>query len=404
MVFEEAISFDNLYSGLLSSQKGVIWKASVSGYSLNGLKNTYKLRQEILNGTYRISQYGEFLITEPKVREVLATRIKDRQFQHSLSDNILYPALTRTFIRDNCACQKGKGVFDALERVLKQLRSYAVNHKNEGYVLQCDIHKFFPSTVHDVTCDNLNNYDLDAKTRYHVVCVIKSFIEPKIANVLHEHGVDRSLSYKYAHELTLEHVYGDDKTHIHALLNFEQQRALRNLFKTDICGIGLGSQISQLTELALLNSLDYYIKEQLHIKVYERYMDDFILVHSDKEYLKYCLKKIEEFLYVKHLTLNPKTHIFKLKQGLTFLKWRYLITGTGKVIMRKRRENITKQRAKMRKLKKLLDEGRRSIEDIRENFRCWQAGIHYFGCFNLVMKMRRYYYGLFKEVAPRWKN
>ena len=108
MVFEEAISFGNLYSGLLSSQKGVIWKASVSGYSLNGLKNTYKLRQEILNGTYRISQYGEFLITEPKVREVLATRIKDRQFQHSLSDNILYPALTRTFIRDNCACQKEK--------------------------------------------------------------------------------------------------------------------------------------------------------------------------------------------------------------------------------------------------------------------------------------------------------
>ena len=119
MNFDEAISFENLYKGLLKSQKNVMWKDSVAGYSLNGLKNTYKLRQELLNGTYRISQYASFKIKEPKERDVLATRIRDRQFQHALSDNVIYPSLTKTFIRDNCACQKGRGTFDSLERLRK---------------------------------------------------------------------------------------------------------------------------------------------------------------------------------------------------------------------------------------------------------------------------------------------
>lgn len=50
-------------------------------------------------------------------------------------------------------------------------------------------------------------------------------------------------------------------------------------------GLGLGSQISQIMELLVLNDLDHFIKERLHIKHYIRYMDDFILIHSDKCYL-----------------------------------------------------------------------------------------------------------------------
>lgn len=50
-------------------------------------------------------------------------------------------------------------------------------------------------------------------------------------------------------------------------------------------GLGLGSQISQIMELLVLNDLDHYIKERLKIKYYIRYMDDFILIHPDKEYL-----------------------------------------------------------------------------------------------------------------------
>ena len=119
-----------------------------------------KLRNELINKTIRTGNFYKFDICERgKIRHIQSVGIKERVLQKCLCDNYLVPMLSKNLIYDNSACQKGKGVFDAVERVLKQLRSYAVNHKNEGYVLQCDIHKFFPSTVHDVTCDNLNNYD-----------------------------------------------------------------------------------------------------------------------------------------------------------------------------------------------------------------------------------------------------
>ena len=96
-------------------------------------------------------------------------------------------------------------------------------------------------------------------------------------------------------------------------------------FEGDI-GIGLGSQISQLLELAVLDDLDHFIKERLHIKYYLRYMDDFILIHEDKAYLQYCRKEIEKELTKIHLKLNRKTSLYPLKQGVKFLQWRFIFT------------------------------------------------------------------------------
>ena len=93
--YEHAISFQELYKGLQKSQRNVMWKDSVAGYSINALKNTYKLRQSLLNGTYKMSQYQRFKIYEPKKRDILATRIQDRQYQRSICDNILYPQTTK---------------------------------------------------------------------------------------------------------------------------------------------------------------------------------------------------------------------------------------------------------------------------------------------------------------------
>ena len=55
-------------------------------------------------------------------------------------------------------------------------------------------------------------------------------------------------------------------------------------------GMGLGSQITQLIQLAVLDKLDHYIKEELKIKYFVRYMDDLVLIHNDKEYLKKSIR------------------------------------------------------------------------------------------------------------------
>ena len=83
--------------------------------------------------------------------------------------------------------------------------------------------------------------------------------------------------------------------------------------------MGLGSQITQLTQLAVLNKMDHLIKERLGIKQYIRYMDDFILIHKDKDYLKYCLAEINAHVASLGLKLSTRKHRYFLETGVKFL-------------------------------------------------------------------------------------
>ena len=79
-------------------------------------------------------------------------------------------------------------------------------------------------------------------------------------------------------------------------------------------------------------------KEELKIKYYVRYQDDFILFHHDKEYLKFCLDRIKVFLVKEKLELNNKARIYKGANNITFLG-------------RNRYNKSVKYREKKRKLK-----------------------------------------------------
>lgn len=76
---------------------------------------------------------------------------------------------------------------------------------------------------------------------------------------------------------------------------------------------------SQILAIYYLNDLDHFIKEELKIKYYCRYQDDGGLYHHSKDYLKYCLKRIEEFLENEKLVLNKKTRIYKNTNNFIFL-------------------------------------------------------------------------------------
>lgn len=292
--YDQAISFGELYKGLKKSCRNVRWKDSVVGYETNGLRNTFKLSKALHDGTYRISKYQIFQIHEPKERTIVASRIVDRQFQRSLCECGLYDDITEHFIRDNVACQKGKGTDDALNRLKIHLHRYYRKYGHDGWVLKCDVHHYFPETRHDIVKKAVQKYVSDPRAAKAVCDVIDSF-------------------------------EGD-------------------------VGIGLGSQISQLIELLLLNDLDHYIKERLHIKYYIRYMDDFVLIHQDKEYLKYCWREIDKWLTARSLHLNEKTEIQPLRHGIIFLKWRFVLTETGKVLMLMKPEKLSKQRHRLKKL------------------------------------------------------
>lgn len=299
--YENACTFESLYRALKRCCRNVRWKDSVVGYEANGLKNTLELSESLQNGKYKISKYQEFTIHEPKERKILASRLVDRQFQRSLCDSGLYRDITEHLIRDNVACQNGRGVDDALNRMKVHLRRYYSRYGTDGWVLKCDIHHFFPETDHEVAKAAVRKYVSDSMAAEAVCDVIDSF------------GGDR--------------------------------------------GMGLGSQISQLIELLVLNDLDHYIKERLQIKCYIRYMDDFILIHHDKEYLQKCLAVIRREVEKLGFKLNTKTQLHSLQQGIQFLQWKFVLTDKGKVLMLMNSAKLTKQRRRLKKLWKREQEG-----------------------------------------------
>lgn len=340
--YDQAISFGELYKGLQKSGRNVMWKDSVATYSANALKNTYKLRQSLLNGKYRIDPYQRFTIHEPKEREIIATRIKDRQFQRSLCDNVLYPQITRSFIRDNCACQRGKGVDDALNRMDTHLRRYYRKHGADGWVLKCDIRHYFAETRHEDAKAALRKRVTDDAAYARAAEIIDSFCGEK--------------------------------------------------------GIGLGSQVSQLVELAMLDDFDHWVKERLRMKHYIRYMDDFILIHADKAFLEDCLRQIAQRLAAFGLELNAKTHIHPLKQGVMFLKWRFILTDSSKVVRRMSKQSIAKERRKLKKMRAKVLEGKCTMEDARANLQSWEANAKRGNTHGIVKQMENYFDKLFGEV------
>ena len=90
---------------------------------------------------------------------------------------------------------------------------------------------------------------------------------------------------------------------------------------------------SQIFGILYLSELDHFIKEELHIKYHLRYMDDIILIHNDKKYLKYCLGEIIKVLNKYKLEVNSKkTCIKSIKSGLDVLGFRFYIKNNKTIV------------------------------------------------------------------------
>ena len=343
LIKEKVCSFEELYKAMYKCKKDVMWKDSVAGYVKNGLMNCLHLSDQLLDGTYKIDKYSYFTIHEPKTRDIVSTRMKDRVFQRSLCDNYLYREMTKGLIYDNVACQTGKGTLFGMNRLNCHLRKFYREHGTDGYVLQSDIKNYFGSTRHEVAKEVVNKRIDNTWVLEHVYKIIESF------------GTDENPNM----------------------------------------GMGLGSQVTQLIQLAVLDDLDHFIKEELKIKQYIRYMDDFILIHNDKEYLKYCKEQIEIRLEQIHLKSNQKkTQIYPVSRGIKFLGFRFILTPKGKVIRKLNKDNISKERRKLRKQRNLVRKGALTRNEVDACFVSWKAHAKKGNTHNLIKKMDEYYKSL----------
>ena len=96
----------------------------------------------------------------------------------------------------------------------------------------------------------------------------------------------------------------------------------KSLFHSPInCGLPIGNLTSQVFANFYMNTLDHYVKHNLGLRFYGRYVDDFVIVHPNKEYLKELIPKLSTFLYsTLQLTLHPKKiHLQHYKKGVKFI-------------------------------------------------------------------------------------
>jgi hypothetical protein len=92
-------------------------------------------------------------------------------------------------------------------------------------------------------------------------------------------------------------------------------------FSPHDCGLPIGNLTSQVFANFYMHALDAFIKKELGVQYYGRYVDDFILVHRDKEYLKSLIPRISNFLRTRlQLTLHPqKIYLQHYSKGVKFL-------------------------------------------------------------------------------------
>ena len=361
MTFEEMCQFGVLYQAYKRARLGKRKKASTAQYEANAIMLTERLSHILQTKEYRPRKFEVFYVREPKNRRGQAPAFVDKVVQHALVDEILYAAITRSFIRDSHASQIGKGMHTGQDRLGQHMQDYFRKRKGrdeaarrtaglpprpppewdyaEGWVLKADVRKFFASIDHDI---------------------VKAMLREKVEDVK-------------VYELMCVYIDSTD-------------------------GLPLGYQTSQLLALMYLDGFDHWVKERLGIKYYGRYMDDFYLIHESRDYLKHCWRKIEERLAGLKLELNGKTDLFPLRNGIDFLGFHTYLTETGEVVRKLRRSSIKRMNARIKRWEHDLPMGKVTPEEVWASYQAWDAHAAHGDTRNLRIKYRKRIDQLFKEV------
>lgn len=338
--FEKICDFGNLYKAYKKSKCGKGFSKSSLKFQMAALDGIHQIKRSLETKSYQVSPYHEFVIYEPKERIIKACSFKDKIVQHSICDNVLLPNLRTEFIKTNYAGQIGKGTLYGLNCLKEHMMQAHQEYGRDCWIIKADISKYFYSINHDILKDIV---------RYH--------IKDDDVYWLCEKFID----------------------------------------STEGKGLPLGNQINQVFALLYLSGLDHFITEELGVKYYGRYMDDFYLIIKTKDNAKYCLNAIYEFVHSLDLELNGKTQIIPFKNGIRFCGFHTYVTNDGKTIRKLANENKRAAKKKFKKMVALVKKGKLSKEKFYESYNAWKNHISHGNCIKLGYEMDKYIEALFVE-------
>lgn len=274
------------------------------GKWIDGLLN---LQKQINDGSWEPKRSACFIATKPKAREIHAPDFGDRIVHHWLIPQ-LEALWDPAFIHDSFANRKGKGSHAAVSRLKQFVRQVHVG-EGGGWYLQLDIHNFFNSihrpTLWAILKRKLQKFEVSNQVLRVTHALLRR--SPLHAGVV-MHGTQQDIN------------------------NVPPHKRLENAKPG--CGLPIGNLSSQFFSNVYLDQLDQFVKHTLKAKRYLRYVDDFVLVHKDRNQLLKWQFQIEEFI-AKELRLSLKQDI-RLKpliDGIDFLG--YIIRPTHTLVRRR---------------------------------------------------------------------
>lgn len=248
----------NIYKSWFNYRKGKKPNIEIDAFQYNLENEFFGLWKDLNDGTYKHGSYRKFVVCDNKRREISVASIRDRVV-HRLLYDYLSAIFDKGFIYDAWSCRIGKGLVGAIERA----QQFALEYRG-GYFWRADIKKYFDNVDHEVLLGVLLRKIKDQKAAKLLAEVIKSFPEK---------------------------------------------------------GMPIGNLTSQIFSNIYLNELDRFIKNELRVKAYLRYGDDFVIFSDKLDVLFEIKAKVEKFITCcLKLKLHPTNNIIrKTKHGLKFL-------------------------------------------------------------------------------------
>jgi retron-type reverse transcriptase len=314
---EQLLSPANIFKAYIDCRRRKRSTVNAQKFERKLCTNIVSLTKSLQSGNYEPGKSICFVVRNPKPREVFAADFKDR-IVHHLVVRFLEQHWEKVFIHDSYACRKNKGTLAAVERLHHNMLSISRNGKKRAYFMQLDVKNFFMSIDKEILWKFLekglkkqlgirkNNEKSQQMTIFDLDCDEKEQNFEKISKVLH------TLLF---HEPTKDYI---NKSTKREWLWVPPEKSLFNA--GDGKGLPIGNLTSQFFANVYLNALDQFIKHVLKIKYYVRYVDDFVIMHENKEQLRKWLDAIKEFLKEKlGLTLKNAVKVASLGNGINFL-------------------------------------------------------------------------------------
>lgn len=248
---------DNLRMAFINARRGKAFSSQVLKYTASLDQNLFELRSQILNNLVCVGNYKYFKVFDPKERQICAAAFHEQVLHHALMQ-VCHARFEKAQIDQSFASRKYKGVYAALDCAKKHSRQYS-------WFLKLDVKKFFESIHHKILINQLSRQFKDSNILHILEKIIDSYeVQP-----------DR--------------------------------------------GVPIGNLTSQYFANNYLSPLDHLIKEVLKCKAYIRYMDDMVIWHHDKSFLKEIKDEICTYVEINLKCAMKPPLLNTSERGLPFL-------------------------------------------------------------------------------------